>query len=60
MLDQLSIPPTLVSKGENLWKLWKKTVVTKPYLEPVIIALVGKYIALPDSKYRQFIYNSVY
>ncbi|KAK6958125.1 CTP synthase [Daldinia eschscholtzii] len=49
MLDQLSIPPALVHKGEGLWQLWKKTVVTKPYLEPVIIALVGKYIALPDS-----------
>ncbi|KAL7628191.1 CTP synthase ura7 [Parahypoxylon ruwenzoriense] len=49
MLDQLSLPPTLVSKGSNLWKVWKKTVVSKPYLEPVNIALVGKYIALPDS-----------
>ncbi|KAI8957061.1 CTP synthase [Daldinia sp. FL1419] len=49
MLDRLSIPPAIVNKGEGLWKLWKKTVVTKPYLEPVTIALVGKYIALPDS-----------
>ncbi|KAI1763441.1 CTP synthase [Hypoxylon sp. FL1150] len=48
-LDQLSLAPTLVHKGTNLWKLWKKTVVSKPYLEPVNIALVGKYIALPDS-----------
>ncbi|KAI0140183.1 CTP synthase [Hypoxylon sp. NC0597] len=49
MLDQLSLPHTMVNKGANLWQLWKKTVVSKPYLEPVNIALVGKYIALPDS-----------
>ncbi|KAI1484430.1 CTP synthase N-terminus-domain-containing protein [Biscogniauxia mediterranea] len=49
MLDQLPPPPTLVEKGSSLWKLWKKTVVTKPHLDPVNIALVGKYIALPDS-----------
>lgn len=49
MLDQLSVPSSMVHKGENLWKLWKKTVISKPYLEPLTIALVGKYIALPDS-----------
>ncbi|KAI1387030.1 CTP synthase [Hypoxylon trugodes] len=49
MLDHLTIAPALSQKGANLWQLWKKTVVTKPYLEPVDIALVGKYIALPDS-----------
>ncbi|KAI4869284.1 CTP synthase [Hypoxylon rubiginosum] len=49
LLDQLSLPPSLIHKGSNLWQLWKKTVVSKPYLEPVNVALVGKYIALPDS-----------
>lgn len=50
LLDQLSLPPSLIHKGSNLWQLWKKTVVSKPYLEPVNVALVGKYIALPDSE----------
>lgn len=50
MLGSLSVPPALVSKGSQLWELWKKTVATKHHLEPVNIALVGKYIALPDSK----------
>src|SRR5436305_2036837 len=51
MLDQLTLPPTLINKGSYLWELWKKTVVSKPHLEPVTIALVGKYTALPDSKH---------
>lgn len=50
MLDELTPSSTMVNKGQTLWQLWKKTVVSKPYLEPVNIALVGKYIALPDSK----------
>ncbi|XDG10493.1 hypothetical protein ABKA04_010108 [Annulohypoxylon sp. FPYF3050] len=49
MLDELTPSSTMVNKGQNLWQLWKKTVVSKPYLEPVNIALVGKYIALPDT-----------
>ncbi|KAI1446487.1 CTP synthase [Annulohypoxylon stygium] len=49
MLDELTPSSTMVNKGQTLWQLWKKTVVSKPYLEPVNIALVGKYIALPDS-----------
>lgn len=45
MLDQLTLPPTLVNEDSNFWELWKKTVVPKPHLEPVNIALVGKYTA---------------
>lgn len=51
MLDQLTLLPTLVDNGSNLWEQWKKTVVLKPHLEPVNIALVGKYTALRDSKH---------
>lgn len=50
MLDELKLSQSFVEKGAKLWDLWKKTVVSKGNLEPVTIALVGKYIALPDSK----------
>lgn len=50
MLDKIAIPPTMVEKGTELWNVWKKTVSTKPHLETVNIALVGKYTAHPDSK----------
>lgn len=50
MLDELVLSQHLMDQGSELWSLWKKTVATKPHLEPVNIALVGKYTALPDSK----------
>jgi len=48
-LDQLTIPPALQEKGSVLWKKWKATVNPRDYHEEVTIALVGKYIELPDS-----------
>ncbi|KAJ4212094.1 CTP synthase ura7 [Fusarium solani] len=49
MLDELTLPEAVAKQGSDLWALWKKTVAIKPGLEPVDIALVGKYTALPDS-----------
>ncbi|KAF7557038.1 hypothetical protein G7046_g6144 [Stylonectria norvegica] len=49
MLDDLALSPSSVQKGADLWALWKKTVATKPHLEEVSIALVGKYTSSPDS-----------
>lgn len=51
MLDDLVLAQTYVKQGLELWNLWKETVATKPHLPLVDIALVGKYTALPDSKY---------
>lgn len=48
-LGELTLAQSQQDKGAALWKTWKKTVATKPNLEPVNIALVGKYTALPDS-----------
>jgi CTP synthase len=53
-LDVLTLPKHLQDHGLELWGTWKKTVATKPNLEPVNIALVGKYTALPDSPCRLF------
>ena len=60
MLDRLTLTPNLISQGSTLWELWKKTVVLEPHLEPVNIALVGKYIALPDSKCFHVFFVSLY
>jgi CTP synthase (UTP-ammonia lyase) len=48
-LSDLTLSQALQTKGADLWTTWKKTVATKPNLERVNIALVGKYTALPDS-----------
>lgn len=50
-LDDVILTQELMNTGSALWTTWKKTVATKPHLELVTIALVGKYTALPDSKY---------
>lgn len=50
-LDELTLSPTAVKEGAELWDLWKKTTATTPHLEQVSIALVGKYTSLPDSKH---------
>lgn len=50
-LDKLTLSPSFVDQGKKLWGIWKTTVATKLGLEPVNIALVGKYTALPDSKH---------
>lgn len=48
-IDNASIPPPMVQKGQALWDLWKKTVVSEPHLAPVNIVLVGKYVAFDDA-----------
>jgi CTP synthase len=48
-LDKLTIPPALVDKGTELWKLWNKTVLPKQHLEVVDIAIVGKYVETHDA-----------
>jgi CTP synthase len=49
LLDNLTIPPALAHKGEERWKLWNKTVLPKPHVEQVDIALVGKYVKTHDA-----------
>ena len=49
LLDKLTIPPALVDKGTELWKLWNKTVLPKQHLELVDIAIVGKYVETHDA-----------
>jgi CTP synthase len=48
-LDKLTLQPAQVSKGQALWDLWKKTVVSPKDMPQVTIALVGKYTSLMDS-----------
>ncbi len=48
-LDKLSLPASAISKGSDLWNLWKTTVVVPKDLPPVEIALVGKYTSMMDS-----------
>ncbi|KAH7134348.1 UTP-ammonia ligase [Dactylonectria macrodidyma] len=48
-LDKANVSPVMVKKGAALWDLWKKTVVPDRHLEPVNIALVGKYVTLDDA-----------
>ena len=51
-LDTASIPPTLVSKGKDIWDQWQALTATQLRVhesEKVSIALVGKYTALHDS-----------
>lgn len=48
-LDKLTLQPAQVSKGQALWELWKKTVVSPKDMPQVTIALVGKYTSLMDS-----------
>ncbi len=51
-LDAYTIPPPLVTKGQQLWTDWKKLTVSQERFldsEKVSIALVGKYTNLHDS-----------
>lgn len=48
-LDRTTLSPTMVKSGQDLWKLWKKTVIPEKHLEPVNIVLVGKYVSLDDA-----------
>ncbi|KAK5219195.1 CTP synthase ura7 [Exophiala xenobiotica] len=51
-LDQYTIPPSLVEKGQKIWRDWNtltKSQNRRIHLEEVTIALVGKYTNLHDS-----------
>ncbi|KAH7325100.1 CTP synthase N-terminus-domain-containing protein [Stachybotrys elegans] len=48
-LDKEPLTPARVQKGQELWGLWKKTVIPEIHLPPVNIALVGKYVSLDDA-----------
>ncbi|EXU97431.1 CTP synthase domain protein [Metarhizium robertsii] len=48
-LDNTTLPPARVQKGQALWDIWTKTVSPKHHLQPVNIALVGKYVTLDDA-----------
>ncbi|KAL7893117.1 CTP synthase N-terminus domain-containing protein [Trichoderma sp. SZMC 28014] len=48
-LDKVDLSSAQVQQGQKLWDLWKKTVIPEHHLEPVNIALVGKYVTLDDA-----------
>ncbi len=49
-LEEVSIPSSLLTKGQETWREWKTLTVTQDRLfESVSIALVGKYTNLRDS-----------
>ncbi|KAK5998162.1 CTP synthase [Cladobotryum mycophilum] len=48
-LDKLTRMPAMVSEGQSIWELWKKTIVVSNDIPPVEIALVGKYTQFMDS-----------
>jgi CTP synthase len=48
-LDKLELPAPRLHQGEDLWGLWKNTVIPKQHWDTVDIVLVGKYTALDDS-----------
>ena len=49
-LDDLTIPKSLITKGQHTWREWKTLTVSQERLfESVSIALVGKYTNLHDS-----------
>ncbi|KAH7375740.1 UTP-ammonia ligase [Plectosphaerella cucumerina] len=48
-LDKHILSPGMVDRGQALWGLWKQTVVPEKHLEPLTIALVGKYVVLDDA-----------
>jgi CTP synthase len=48
-IDSATVPPPMIQKGQALWNLWKKTVISEPHLALVNIVLVGKYTAFDDA-----------
>lgn len=48
VLDQVSLTPALVTKGAEVWKKWN-TIIPQEHSEKIDIALVGKYVELPDA-----------
>ncbi|OAQ98084.1 hypothetical protein LLEC1_03902 [Akanthomyces lecanii] len=48
-LNKLTVPPSLLHKGQALWDLWKRTVTPERHLPRVNIVLVGKYVSFDDA-----------
>lgn len=49
-LDSISIPQSLITKGQDTWRQWKALTTSQERIfDTVTIALVGKYISLHDS-----------
>lgn len=49
-ISKQSIAPSLVTKGEKIWRQWKTLATSQEHVyETVSIALVGKYVSLHDS-----------
>lgn len=48
-LDKLTVPLSLLQKGQALWDLWKRTVTPERHLPRVNIVLVGKYVSFDDA-----------
>lgn len=47
-LDTMSPSRDLVAKGAEIWKMWN-AIIPQEHSETVSIALVGKYVELPDA-----------
>lgn len=48
VLDKVSLTPALVTRGAEVWKKWN-TIIPQEHSEKIDIALVGKYVELPDA-----------
>lgn len=49
-LEDCAVKNEHLQKGDDIWNTWKQLTLVNPmHLEPVTIALVGKYIELHDS-----------
>ncbi|KAK4228938.1 CTP synthase [Podospora fimiseda] len=48
-LDKLPLSADRIQQGQELWNLWRKTVVPEKHLAPLNIVLVGKYTFLDDA-----------
>jgi CTP synthase len=49
-LDEIKIDNALIKQGASVWEQWKSlTTQDQRFLDPVVIALVGKYTAFHDS-----------
>lgn len=48
VLDNVALTPALVTKGAEIWKKWN-AIIPQEHSEKINIALVGKYVELPDA-----------
>ncbi|ODA77454.1 hypothetical protein RJ55_07083 [Drechmeria coniospora] len=47
-LDQVPTTPALVSRGAEIWRKWNE-IIPQEHADKLDIALVGKYVELPDA-----------